>query len=64
MPLSLLIEPYPRALAGKMEIPVISNGVISRCMRCKTFINPFVQFIEGGLKWHCNICGSEDNDGR
>ncbi|RCI06243.1 COPII subunit, partial [Rhizopus stolonifer] len=60
LPLSLLIEPYPRT--PPTQIPLIDHGLINRCMRCKSFINPFAQFIEGGLKWQCNICGLDDND--
>lgn len=45
-------------------MPLITNGIVNRCMQCKSFINPFITFIEGGLKWQCNICGSDDNDGK
>ncbi|CAO3653770.1 unnamed protein product [Mucor fragilis] len=65
LPLSLLLEPYPRAQPQDKhcsQVPVISHGTISRCTRCKSFINPFIQFIEGGLKWQCNICGHDDNN--
>jgi protein transport protein SEC24 len=27
-----------------------------RCFKCRTYINPFVTFIEGGRRWQCNIC--------
>ncbi|KAG1077442.1 hypothetical protein G6F42_024839 [Rhizopus arrhizus] len=66
LPLSLLLEPYPRTQPQDKhnlhQVPVISHGTISRCTRCKSFINPFIQFIEGGLKWQCNICGHDDNN--
>ncbi|KAI8875971.1 protein transport protein SEC24 [Backusella circina FSU 941] len=56
LPLSLIIEPYPRGEFETVDVPLISHGVITRCMKCKTFINPFVRFLDNGFKWQCNIC--------
>lgn len=41
-----------------MEIPVIDFGESGpvRCERCKAYVNPFMQFIEGGRKFTCNLC--------
>ncbi|KAI8350611.1 Sec23/Sec24 trunk domain-containing protein [Choanephora cucurbitarum] len=60
LPLSVLIEPYPRQLP--VHVPYIEDGLINRCRDCRSFINPFSRFIEGGLKWQCNLCGLDDND--
>lgn len=30
---------------------------IVRCKDCRAYVNPFVRFIENGLKWICNFCG-------
>jgi protein transport protein SEC24 len=41
------------------NVPVVdfgSTGIV-RCKRCRTYINPFVVWNEGGRKWKCNICG-------
>lgn len=62
LPLSFLIEPYPRA--KDTDVPLVSNGVITRCSRCKSFINPFIQFIDDGNKWKCNICNFDANHGK
>jgi len=32
------------------------SGII-RCKRCRTYINPFVAWLENGRRWRCNICG-------
>lgn len=42
-------------------MPVVADTVVTRCTRCKTYINPFVQFTAGALQWKCNMCGM-DND--
>jgi len=28
-----------------------------RCKDCRAYVNPFIRFIENGLKWICNFCG-------
>lgn len=40
------------------EVPVVNFGLtgIIRCRRCRTYINPYVTFTDGGRKWRCNIC--------
>ena len=29
---------------------------IVRCRRCRTYMNPFVRFVDGGRRWQCNLC--------
>ncbi|KAI8383069.1 Sec23/Sec24 trunk domain-containing protein [Blakeslea trispora] len=59
IPLALMLQPY---LPDKqIQVPVVSDTTVARCSRCKTYINPFVQFSAGALKWKCNMCGM-DND--
>ena len=33
-----------------------TRGII-RCRRCRTYINPFVEFVQAGQRWKCNVCG-------
>jgi protein transport protein SEC24 len=50
IPLGLIITPY-RSLGDDEEpVPVVSDTVIARCRRCRTYINPYVQFIDGGSR--------------
>ena len=56
IPLALVLTPYRSLDTGDEPIPVISDTVISRCRRCRTYINPYVTFLEGGTRWKCCIC--------
>ncbi|RLN69823.1 hypothetical protein BBJ29_001459 [Phytophthora kernoviae] len=31
-------------------------GVV-RCRHCRTYMNPFVQWVDNGRRWRCNLCG-------
>lgn len=48
IPLGLVITPYRSLKEGEDEVPVVTDTVIARCRRCRTYINPYVQFIDGG----------------
>jgi len=41
------------------QIDVVDFGAtgIVRCKRCRTYINPFVSWVDNGRRWRCNICG-------
>jgi len=39
----------------KQQLPVIQSSVIVRCRSCRTYINPFVTFIDL-RRWKCNLC--------
>ncbi|KAF1807090.1 hypothetical protein V8B55DRAFT_1462229 [Mucor lusitanicus] len=59
--LGLVLQPYLSDKVQKTEIPVVPDTVVTRCSRCKTYINPFVQFTAGALQWKCNMCGMEND---
>lgn len=50
-----------RLTCFQTEVPVVPDTVVTRCSRCKTYINPFVQFTAGALQWKCNMCGMEND---
>ncbi|KAF8975060.1 COPII subunit, partial [Entomortierella lignicola] len=56
LPLGLVITPYRSVKEGDEPVPVVSDSIIARCRRCRTYINPFVKFVEGGQRWKCNMC--------
>ncbi|KAJ1940163.1 COPII subunit, partial [Linderina macrospora] len=55
LPFGLVITPFKSQEEGEEPMPVVNE--IVRCRRCRTYINPFVQFVEGGRRWKCNMCG-------
>lgn len=58
LPLGCVIQPLAEPPHGEEEVPVVnfeSAGVI-RCKRCRTYVNPFVTWTEGGRSWLCNVC--------
>lgn len=55
LPLAVVLCPY-RSQTDNDPVPVSSDHVISRCRRCKGYINPFVTFVENGRRWKCPMC--------
>uniref|UniRef100_A0A673NAQ3 Protein transport protein Sec24B-like n=1 Tax=Sinocyclocheilus rhinocerous TaxID=307959 RepID=A0A673NAQ3_9TELE len=37
------------------QLPVITSNTIVRCRSCRTYINPFVSFLDQ-RRWKCNLC--------
>ncbi|KAG6916743.1 hypothetical protein DXG01_005563 [Tephrocybe rancida] len=56
VPLALIITPYRSIKEGDEAVPLVTDTVIARCRRCRTYINPYVQFIDGGNRWRCCMC--------
>ncbi|KAF2796541.1 COPII component protein [Melanomma pulvis-pyrius CBS 109.77] len=56
LPFALVIQPYTSLHDSTDPIPVVPDQVISRCRRCRAYINPFVTFLDNGHRWRCNMC--------
>ncbi|KAH8113877.1 CPII coat sec24 protein [Phellopilus nigrolimitatus] len=56
LPFGLVLTPYRSLKEGDTPVPLVTDTVIARCRRCRTYINPFVQFIDGGNRWRCTLC--------
>ncbi|KAF4121550.1 protein transport protein SEC24 [Geosmithia morbida] len=56
LPFALVLQPYGSLHDDEDDIPVIQDQVISRCRRCRTYINPYVTFLDHGHRWRCNMC--------
>jgi protein transport protein SEC24 len=58
LPLGMVLQPLAAQQEGEQPIPVLDFGETGppRCSRCRTYINPFMQFKAGGNKVVCNMC--------
>ncbi len=53
LPLGILIHPFK----DLESLKVVQSSTIVRCRNCRSYINPFVHFIDNS-KWRCNMCYS------
>ncbi|XP_033955019.1 protein transport protein Sec24A isoform X1 [Pseudochaenichthys georgianus] len=51
MPLGLMLHPFK----DLSQLPVVTSSTIVRCRSCRTYINPFVSFLDQ-RRWKCNLC--------
>lgn len=56
LPFGLILTPHRSLKEGDPAVPVITDQVIARCRRCRTYICPYVTFIDGGARWKCCMC--------
>lgn len=56
LPFGVVLAPMRSIEQPDEEVPVVSDSVIARCRRCRTYINPYVTFTEGGHRWRCCVC--------
>lgn len=58
MPFALVISPLARLVEGEQPPPMVNMGEIGpvRCVRCKAYMSPYMQFIDGGRRFHCLFC--------
>lgn len=53
LPLGLLIHPFK----DLESLKVVQSSIIVRCRNCRSYINPYVNFLDNS-KWRCNLCYS------
>uniref|UniRef100_A0A8D9ENZ4 Protein transport protein Sec24C n=2 Tax=Cacopsylla melanoneura TaxID=428564 RepID=A0A8D9ENZ4_9HEMI len=59
VPFGLVISPLAKTIEGEMEPPEADFsqcGGPVRCARCKAYMAPFMQFVDGGRRFHCPMC--------
>ena len=56
LPFALVVTPFRSVTSSEPPVPVVEDRVIARCRRCRSYINPFVTFIDGGSRWKCVMC--------
>jgi len=61
LPIAVNIQPLndPETAEGFSPVPVVNFGNcgVIRCRRCRTYMNPFVSWLDAGRRWRCNGCG-------
>ncbi|XP_065058870.1 protein transport protein Sec24C-like [Rhopilema esculentum] len=58
IPLAIISTPFAKLPEDENKLYLVDNGPSGpvRCNRCKAYMNPFMQFIDGGRRFVCNIC--------
>ncbi|KAG9304124.1 hypothetical protein G9A89_019686 [Geosiphon pyriformis] len=58
LPLGVVLQPLAKLRYDEAPLKTVDfgeNGPV-RCRRCKSYINPFVIFLDGGQRFICNMC--------
>lgn len=58
VPFSLVISPFARLSENEMQPPIVDMGEVGpiRCVRCKAYMSPHMQFIDAGRRFQCLLC--------
>ncbi|OQS03712.1 transporter Sec24 [Thraustotheca clavata] len=58
LPMGLILQPMAK-LENDDELPVVNFGMsgVVRCKSCRSYINPYIQWMDNGRRWRCNFCG-------
>lgn len=59
LPIGMICRPLAPVDRGEPELDVVNFGPtgVVRCRHCRAYINPFVQWVDNGRRWRCNLCG-------
>lgn len=58
VPFALVVSPYARTVEDEMQPPIVDFGELGpiRCVRCKAYMSPYMQFIDAGRRFQCLLC--------
>ncbi|XP_059615793.1 protein transport protein Sec24C [Phlebotomus argentipes] len=58
VPFALIVSPFAKTLEGELTPPIVDLGELGpiRCIRCKAYMCPNMQFIDGGRRFQCLLC--------
>lgn len=58
VPFSLIISPLAETVDNEFPPPIVDFGELGpiRCIRCKAYMCPFMQFIDAGRRFQCLLC--------
>ncbi|OMJ26584.1 Protein transport protein Sec24C [Smittium culicis] len=63
LPLGLITQPLANIGPNDTPLQTVDFGEEGpiRCIRCKTYINHYMAFIDGGKRFVCNLCKHEND---
>ncbi|CAL8083625.1 unnamed protein product [Orchesella dallaii] len=58
IPFALVINPFESPAKDEQAVPCVDLGPMGpvRCIRCKAYMSPLMQFIDGGRRFQCLLC--------
>ncbi|CEF70722.1 Sec24CD ortholog [Strongyloides ratti] len=58
VPFVVSCTPFAKPMSNEYIPPIVNLGELGpvRCQRCKAYMCPFMQFIDGGRKFKCPFC--------
>lgn len=58
VPLAAIIKPFATVPKNETPLYVVNHGETGpiRCNRCKAYMCPYMQFIDGGRRFQCSFC--------
>lgn len=58
VPFSLIISPFAETAEGEIIPPIVDFGELGpiRCIRCKAYMSPHMQFVDAGRRFRCAMC--------
>ncbi|XP_005101853.1 protein transport protein Sec24C [Aplysia californica] len=60
IPFALAVTPFAELGDQEQPPPLVDLGELGpvRCKRCKAYMNPYMQFVDGGRRFQCVFCGA------
>lgn len=55
LPYGAIVHPLAES-GGPVPVANAGNATIIRCKRCRTYMNPFMTWSDGGRRFACNVC--------
>lgn len=55
LPYGAVVHPMSE-VGGHVPVANAGNASIVRCKRCRTYMNPFMTWMDGGRRFTCNVC--------
>ncbi|XP_051995784.1 protein transport protein Sec24D isoform X2 [Xyrauchen texanus] len=58
VPLATIIKPFATVPKNQTPLYIVNHGEAGpiRCNRCKAYMCPYMQFIDGGRRYQCGFC--------